>query len=82
MLQNYEGVLDADKLYPRVTDWLDMKKRHTLTVPSGKYQLNVGTWPESTAVREWEVNTSGLFSGSQVWVPVESFSAIISLERG
>jgi serine/threonine protein kinase len=82
VLQNDEGLLDGDKLHPRVTDWLNMKNRHTLTLPSGKYQLNVGTWPAGTSVREWEVTTSGLFASSQTWVPVVNTSAIITLERG
>jgi eukaryotic-like serine/threonine-protein kinase len=82
VLQNDEGELDDNKLHPRVTDWLDMKKWHALTVPPGKYQLNVGTWPEGTAVQEWEVCTSGLFSSSQIWVPVVNTAAIITVERG
>jgi eukaryotic-like serine/threonine-protein kinase len=81
VLQNDEGVLD-DKLHPRVTDWLDMKKRQTLTVQPGKYQLNVGTWPADTTVREWEVSRSGLFASSQIWVPVVNTSAIVAVERG
>jgi eukaryotic-like serine/threonine-protein kinase len=82
VLQNDEGVLDGNKLIPRVTDWLDMKKPHTLTVPPGKYQLNVGTWPAGTSVREWEVSTSGLVASSQIWVHVVNSSASITIERG
>jgi eukaryotic-like serine/threonine-protein kinase len=82
VLQNDEGVLDGNKLHSRVTDWLDMKKPHTLTVPPGKYQLNVGTWPAGTSVREWEVSTSGPFASSRIWMPVVNTSAIITVERG
>jgi serine/threonine protein kinase len=82
VLQNDEGVLDGNKLHPRVTDWLNMKEPHTLTVPPGNYQLNVGTWPAGTSVWEWEVSTSGPLASSQIWVHVENTSAIITVERG
>ena len=82
VLQSDQGVLDESKLHPRVTEWLDMKKRHTMTVPPGKYQLNVGTWPAGTSVREWEVRTSSPFASSRIWMPVVNTSAIITVERG
>jgi len=82
VLQNDEGVIDGNKLLPLVTDWLDMKQRHTLTVTPGKYQLNVGTYPEGTSVWEWEVNTSSLLASTKVRVPVVNSSAIITVERG
>lgn len=81
-MQNDEGVLDSNKRHARVTDWLYMKTAHSLTVPPGKYQLNVGTWPAGTSVREWEVNTSGPFASSRIWMPVVNTSAIITVERG
>jgi serine/threonine protein kinase/Leucine-rich repeat (LRR) protein len=82
VLQNDEGVIDGNKLHAAVTDWLNMKKRQTLTLPPGRYQLNVGTWPAGSAVGQWEVTTSGLFGSSVVLVPVVQTSAIITLERG
>lgn len=80
VLKNDEGVIDGNKLLPRVTDWLDMTNPHTLAVPPGKYQLNVGTWPAGTSVREWEVTTSGPSGKSQLWVPVVNSSAIITVD--
>ncbi len=50
VLYNDEGLIDGNKLHAPATDWLDMKKRQTLALPPGKYQLNVGTWPAGTAV--------------------------------
>jgi serine/threonine protein kinase len=81
VLENDDGVLDG-RVRPRVTDWLVMRKPQTLTVQSGKYQLNVGTWPAGRFLREWEVSTSGVFANSHRWVPVVNSSAIITVERG
>jgi serine/threonine protein kinase len=82
VLQNDEGVLDGNKLRTRATDWLDMKKPHTVTVAPGKYQLNVGTWPAGTSVREWEISTSDPSAAGPIWIPVVNTSAIITVERG
>jgi hypothetical protein len=59
-----------------------MTKRQTVTVQSGKYQLNVGTWPAGTSVREWEASPSGLFASSHIRVAVVNSSAISTVERG
>ena len=82
VLKNDEGVLDGNKLHPHVTDWLGMKEPRRLTLPPGKYQLNVGTYPMGTEVSQWEVAVSGLFSSRQDWVAVVNTSAIITVERG
>jgi serine/threonine protein kinase/formylglycine-generating enzyme required for sulfatase activity len=83
VLQNDEGDLVTDKLHTPVTDWLGMKeKSHTLTLPPGKYQLNVGTYPAGTEVGQWEVTTADLFSRRTVEVPVIRTSAIIPVGRG
>ena len=82
VLQNDEGVFDGNKLHAPVTDWLDMKKSHTLKLPPGRYQLNVGTWPAGILVSQWEVITSGPFGSHQVTVPVINTKAIVTVERG
>jgi formylglycine-generating enzyme required for sulfatase activity/serine/threonine protein kinase len=82
VLQNDEGVIDGNKLRPLVTDWLDMKQSHTLKLPPGQYQLNVGTWPADTHVSQWEVTTSGPLGSNEIKVPVIDSSAIVTVERG
>jgi serine/threonine protein kinase len=82
VLQNDEGVIDGNKLHAPVTDWLDMKKRQTLKLPPGRYQLNVGTWPAGTSVSQWEVTTSDLFGSHTILVPVIRTSAIVTVDRG
>ncbi len=82
VLHNDEGVIDENKLHALVTDWLSMKEQHTLSLPPGKYQLNVGTYPAGTVVGQWEVTTSGLFGADQMAVPVVNSAAIITVERG
>jgi formylglycine-generating enzyme required for sulfatase activity len=82
VLQNNEGVIDGNKLRPLVTDWLDMKKSHTLSLPPGRYQLNVGTWPAGTHVSQWQVTTSGPLGSNEIGVPVIDSSAIVTVERG
>nr|UXE45604.1 serine/threonine-protein kinase PknD [uncultured bacterium] len=82
VLQNDDGVIDGNKLHAPVTDWLNMQRRQTLTLPPGRYQLNVGTWPAGSAVGQWQVTTSGPFSSRVVTVPVVQTSAIITVERG
>jgi serine/threonine protein kinase len=82
VLKNDEGIINANKIHPMVTDWLGMKKPQKLTLPPGKYQLNVSTYPMGTTVNQWEVKASGLFGSRQDWVAVERTSAIITVERG
>jgi phage shock protein PspC (stress-responsive transcriptional regulator)/tRNA A-37 threonylcarbamoyl transferase component Bud32 len=50
-----------------VTDWLDMRTSHSISLSPGKYRLNPGCKPgfEYEWMR-WEVATSGLLSGTVV----------------
>ena len=85
VLKNDEGVFNDDKLHPLVTDWLDMKTSHTLTVPPGKYQLNAGAWPAGTRIIHWEVTTSNPFGSRRLLIPGEGgmgWSALVPVGRG
>lgn len=84
VLENPEGVMDANKLHPMVTDWLGMKQPHRLKLPPGKYQLNAGL-SQHDRIIHWEVTTSGPFGSRTLRVPGEGlmgWSVIVTVERG
>ncbi len=82
VLQNDEGDLYTDKAHTPVTDWLGMKEKQSLTLPPGRYQVNVSTYPLGRVVSQWEVTTSGAFGSSRTEVPVIRSSAIVTVGRG
>jgi eukaryotic-like serine/threonine-protein kinase len=82
VMQNDDGVVDGNASRSLVTNWLPMKQPQSLSVKSGQYQINIGTWPEGTFVAEWEVTRSDPFGSRSERVPFVETSSIVAVARG
>jgi formylglycine-generating enzyme required for sulfatase activity len=64
-----------------VHDWMDLRTAHQLTLPPGMYELNMGLKPGyDYQTSGWEVEVSGLFSGSKFLMSGPSLR--LTLTRG